>query len=260
MKIIGKQTRYVVIVIGIALVALLVITTRKQQERFCTGISIVFENEGDGCFLNEQAVVAALTGGRDSIIGKPLRNVDVPLLKQRLKKLPYVADADVYFTIQGVLKVRIQQRTIVARVYDIHGGSVYLSQDGVVLPVSLTANERVLVASGNIRDTLKRMAGKNVLRFASGSPLADIAKTASFIMNDSLYKTLFAQLWVNENQDLDLIPVIDNHMVRIGNSDSLAYKLHKLNAFYQKGMIRTGWDQYSLINLKHSNQVICTNK
>lgn len=245
---------------GLALLVLLWVTTRKQQERRCTGIHFVFENQGHGCFLTEDVVLSAMIGGGDSITGKPLAHVDLPKIKQRLLKLPYVADADLYFTLGGMLKVRLMQRAIVARLYDLHGGSAYLSDDGILMPVPGNSAERVLIASGVINDTLIRMVGKSVFSTQTIAPLAEVARVATFIMQDSLYKTLIAQVWVNDNKDLDLIPVIDDHVVRIGNADSLEYKLHKLTAFYQKGMIRTGWDQYSLINLKYSNQVICTNK
>ncbi len=245
---------------GLLVITLLVITLRQQQASRCTEVVVTLAEGAGGVTLNEQSVMRHLTAYGDSVKGMRTRDVDLLQIRQHLLELPYVADADLYFSLRGVLNVKVYPRGVIARVYDQIGHSALLADDGLLMQVTPDGGPRVPVASGMIRDTLRHLTGKNVADAAPGSVLHEIYKTALFIMQEPFYRALFAQIYVNSNQELELIPVVSDQVILLGNADSLEYKFHKLMAFYRKGTIRTGWDQYKKINLKHSNQVICTNR
>jgi len=245
---------------GLLLTTLLVVTLQRQQQTYCTDIVVDMESLGSGVSLDKAAVMAHLKSFNDTIRGKKLQEVDLVGLQRHLLKLPYVAGADLHFTLQGVLKVKVLPRGIIARLYDIHGGSMLLADDGMLLPVPADGGPRVIVASGVITDTLRRMSGKRVAEIHHGSILQEIHKTALYLATDPFRQALITQIYVNKQQELELVPLVDDHIILIGNADSLDYKFHKLMAFYRKGTIRTGWDTYTMINLKYSNQVICTNR
>jgi cell division protein FtsQ len=248
------------VILPVLLVAILAIVVREQKNTWCTGITVEVAHSGQGGFLSEQNIIDHLHKHNDTLEGRNVRSIDVTLLEQQLMKIPYVAMADVYFTLGGVLKVRVQQRNVIARVFDIHQHSAYLADDGTLMPVTPGFQQRVLVANGEIHDTLSRLNGKNILDIQGVAVLKEIHKTASYIHRDTFLQALIPQIYVNQKRELELIPSIDNHTILIGNADSLEYKFRKLLAFYQRGMTRTGWAPYDQINVKYSNQVICSNK
>lgn len=235
-------------------------TTRKEKENVCTEISVQMEGREEGCFLTEAEIIKFLYKNNDTLTGNLVHEIDVSKLERQLKQIPYIADADVYFTLQGVLKVRIQQRRPIARLFDQYNHSVFLADDGMIIPVSKGISKRLLVVNGEFPDTLSEAKGRKVGEARVMPILTDIFKTASFLDRDTFYSALISQIYLNNQQEMELIPSIDDHIILIGNSDSLDFKFHKLLAFYQKGMTRTGWDAYGYINLKYSNQVICTTK
>lgn len=248
------------IALPVLLALLLLVTVREQRAKYCSGISVVLENTDKGSFLTEEDLIRLIYEKHDSLPGQRVHDIDITAIERGLKTLPYVAEADVYFTLHGILKVRIVQRNVIARVFDKHGHSVYLSHDGVIMPVMPDFRQRVIVVSGNISDSLRAITGRNIRETDEGSVLAEIYKVACYIHNDLLYDALITQVYVNESKELELIPSIDDHVILIGNADSLEYKFSKLMAFYTRGMTRTGWDIYDQINLKYSNQVICRDK
>jgi cell division protein FtsQ len=63
---------------------------------------------------------------------------------------------------------------------------------------------------------------------------------------------------VNEHQELELIPRVGNHRVLLGDTIDLQDKFRRLMIFYKEGLSKTGWNNYSVINLKFRNQVVCT--
>ncbi len=248
------------IIAAILMLSLFLITTKKQRERTCTGITVIIENRGYGHVLDEKMVLNHLLKDGDKITGKGITEIDLISIKRRILQLPWVLDTEIYFTLHGVLKIRVEQRSVIARIFDRYGSSAYLGSDGMLMPVSAFSDEPILVINGEIHDTLGRNTGHNISEIKKRNTLAEVFKVASFISQDTFRRALISQIYVNSNHQIELIPVVDDHVIILGNADSLDYKFHKLMAFYKKGMIRTGWDTYNIINLKYGNQVICTNK
>ena len=88
--------------------------------------------------------------------------------------------------------------------------------------------------------------------------IEQVYELAKFIVADTFWNAQAEQIYVNENQELELIPRIGNHRIVIGDAENLAEKFNRLMIFYTQGLNKTGWNNYSVINLKYRNQVVCT--
>jgi cell division protein FtsQ len=83
----------------------------------------------------------------------------------------------------------------------------------------------------------------------------------TYTSNNEFWNATVQQLYVNANGEIEFIPRIGNHTVILGDDQLLESKFNKLLLFYQEGMNKKGgWNQYSTINLKFKNQVVCTKK
>ena len=83
---------------------------------------------------------------------------------------------------------------------------------------------------------------------------------ASFVYKDPFWKAQIMQVYINNEGDMELIPRVGNHTIILGDVSGLEDKFSKLMIFYKQGLSKTGWNEYSTINLKYNNQVICTKK
>jgi cell division protein FtsQ len=236
------------------------LTLKYEKEKICTSVAIETENDTDGSFMTKEDIYNYLFPGGDHLVGKNVNRIDVTVLENKLMQNPYVYGADAYVTPQGVLKIRVQQRKPIARIFDPFGKSVYLSSEGILMPASEGINRRIMVVSGILRDTIVKYTGKSVNEIHIMPVLKEVYATAAFLDKDTVYSSLTGQIYINEDQELELISTMDDHTILIGNADNLEWKFKKLMAFYKKGMPRIGWDVYSKINLKYSNQVVCTTK
>ncbi|MDR1090381.1 MAG: hypothetical protein LBL79_04825 [Prevotella sp.] len=59
------------------------------------------------------------------------------------------------------------------------------------------------------------------------------------------------------NQDITLIPRVGDHRIILGDLDGYKERLNKLMTFYRNGLNETGWNKYSVINLKFDKRVVC---
>src|SRR5690606_7870210 len=87
--------------------------------------------------------------------------------------------------------------------------------------------------------------------------VAAVFKTAQYISGDSLWSSQVVQLYVNQDQDIELVPRVGGQRIILGNADSLDRKFEKLLLFYRKIVPKTGINAYKSVNLKFAGQIIC---
>jgi len=83
---------------------------------------------------------------------------------------------------------------------------------------------------------------------------------AQFIYNDELWRAQIAQVYVDNPNNIELIPRVGPHTIILGSADNFEHKLAKLRIFYQTALPEEGWNKYKQINLKYSNQIVCTKR
>ena len=120
-----------------------------------------------------------------------------------------------------------------------------MNKFGFKFPVSRNYTKNVLVASGNIQDSLD---------------LKSILKVSSYVCESMLWNSQITQLYINTNKDIELVPRVGNHIINLGNADNLEEKFENLKLFYSQAVKQTGWRKYKEINLKYKNQIVCVKR
>ena len=135
------------------------------------------------------------------------------------------------------------------------------------MPLSDKYTARVLVVNGNIHEpfvrrnmyTVKEIAKNEI--FKEVSMLDDIYEMATFIANDSVLSPLIQQLSITSEKEFEMFPAVGNHKIIFGEATNIEEKFEKLKLFYKEGLNKTdNWNKYAIVNLKYSNQVVCTKK
>ncbi len=240
-------------IIGLAAVVFVVVFAfNKSKEQKCTDVrfDIVSEDKSFIGVINE--VKSDLkVAGYDALEGILLSAIDLKAIEIVVEKSPYVANAEVYSTIRGIVYVKIEQRVPLVRIYNHDGNSFFVDKDGFKMPILKNSNQHILVANGFIVEKLDSQ--KNVL-----SPMAKkIVFTANVIAADSLMNALCEQLYVNSQFEIEMITRVGDHKVIIGDTTDLSEKLNKLAVFYREGYKNEDLDKYQSINLKFKGQVVC---
>jgi cell division protein FtsQ len=252
-----------VVIASGAFLVMLGFVDHRQSALKCQGlvINIVNEDEHDFIDRNEVRDIIQFNG---SVLGKTLGAINMGVLEKRILNNPYVKHAEVYSALDGTLHTDLVQRTPIVRIVNMSEEQFYIDNEGVFMPTSDRYTPPVLVASGFIFNRFSE--GKVHYQFNSGDPSAhplpriieQVYVLASHIEADSFWSANTEQIYVNEHQELEMIPRVGSHRILLGDTVSLGDKLERLHHFYREGLSKTGWNKYALINLKYKNQVVCT--
>ena len=193
--------------------------------------------------------------------------MNVTEIEQVLNSHPAVANAEVSMSIDGVVKVEIKQRRPVIRVINADGDSYYIDDEGKLMPLSDKYTMKVLVANGDIRDPYAKRYTQPVTEMGKDSALRaesmldELYAMAKYIGADEFWNAQVQQIYVNNEKDMEIVPMAGNQRIVFGDTTDMDEKFKKLMTFYKEGLNTTGWwDKYSIINLKFRNQIVCTKK
>jgi cell division protein FtsQ len=223
----------------------------------CSGVSIDIRDSSEYHFVTKRGLLNTIyASGR--VLGKPVGNLDVTGMEKRVKEMRELKVAEVYVASDGIIHVYADQRDPVMRVMPDGGGDYFVDREGVVVRKRNLYNPRLHVVGGNITISRKMLDGVSVLDTTiKNSILKDIYYMIEYIDDDDFWSAQIDQVYVDKNNEIDLVPRVGNHLIHLGTVDNLDGKLRNLEAFYDKVLPEVGWNKYSVINLEYRDQIVC---
>lgn len=222
----------------------------KKTALSCTEVKVLIP--GADNFIEREEIDAILKQGQGVLIGKKLKDINLETIERNIKSNPYIAFSTVYADMNGIIHIEVKQRQPILRVINANNQDFYIDKNGLKMPVSSNFTADVLVANGKI---LEHFSGKvDTLITKTGR---DLYAAALFIKADTLWDAQIEQIFVDEKNDLELIPRVGNQRIILGNADSLQVKMTNLLAFYKQAMPKVGWNTYKTISVKYTNQIVC---
>ena len=235
----------------------------KEKMMLCKYINISVDNEAIGnYFVESQDIKELIYSKGNALIGQPMRKINVQQLEEVIRNNPFVENAEVYLTIDGEVNVEVKQRIPLVRIINSVNESFYIDKHGTLMPVSDKYAARVPIATGNILEKYSFRGLKTLNEegdtLNKNTMLDTLFFLAKYIEKNEFVNSLVEQIYVNEENEIELIPRIGHHQIIIGDVTNLDEKFKKLLIFYKKGLNKAGWNEYSTINLKYKDQVVCT--
>jgi cell division protein FtsQ len=260
-----KITRISILWLLILLYLILVsgFISEKQAGQIINSIDIKIKDGEKTHFIDTEDIKEMLYASRFNILGERVSNIKLKTIEDNLKQHQIIKIAEVYLTERGILHVDITQRHPFIRVFNNHGQSYYLDDEGNILPLVQSFSPYVLIVNGHIDEPFDPARIKNINKFRFDSLnrrqrcLYDVFNLASFINNDDFWKSQIVQVYVSQKYEFELIPRVGSHIIEFGSTDQLEEKFYKLKLLYLQGFNQLGWNLYSRINLKYENQIVC---
>lgn len=236
------------IVLGLGTIVLFGAALQKKAQKICTGIQVEIAGAAQNMFLDEKEIVGLLNL-QQPVVGTGMNKTDLRGLESFVEKNSWIQNAEMYFDNQQILQVRIVERQPVARVFLIDGGSFYVDSNGLRLPLSDKVSARVPVFTGF-------PSSQPILAKPDSALLDGIVNLAQFIQADSFWMAQIAQVNINGQSNFELIPMVGNQLILLGDADVLDKKFHRLNAFYQQVLLQQGLNTYEKLDIRFDNQVV----
>ena len=236
----------------------------KRHEQVCTALEINILDSARSRFVTKNDILQMVENRSQKIVGVLLDSINTKKIEQRLCELAPIRSATIYKTIDGKLYINVMQRTPVVRCINRYGESFYLDEQGELLKHSSRYYAHVLVANGyiNLRPEQKGYNVFNTENVTAGkrNVMRELFELAGYINGNRFWKAQIQQIYVNEEGEFELIPLVGAHVIVFGTFDKADEKFSNLASFYRNGLNVKGWNSYEAINLKYDGQIVGTRK
>ena len=101
---------------------------------------------------------------------------------------------------------------------------------------------------------------KNKLSHPDSLVLFDIKAIAQYIQQDSMLLAQVAQVDITSQRTYEIVPLVGNQLIKIGNAENLDEKFSKLKMFYQQVWSKVGFEKYETIDVQYSGQVVAVKR
>ena len=224
----------------------------KKNQKTCTGVQIEISGASQHMFLDEKEIlqILNLTG---KLKGTPTGKINLRALEKVLEKNSWIQNAEMYFDNNQLLEVKVIERQPIARVFVQGGYSFYVDSAALRLPLSDKLSARVPVFTSF-------PSSKAILAKPDSSLLEGIVKLASFIQADSFWMAQIAQVNINPHHKFEVVPLIGDQLIIVGDADQLDKKFNRLKAFYQQALLQQGINAYEKLDLRFENQIVAVRR
>jgi cell division protein FtsQ len=240
------------LVVGIATLALLIAAVYNKESKHCKGVDITISGVTNNFFIDKNDVYNIIkNNGGDSTQHIALSAINLKLIERELEKDVWVKNAELYFDNNNILKVSVEEREPVARIFSNTGSTFYIDSSCKVLPLSEKFSARLPIFTGFTSD--KKVLSK------SDSVLLQSIKSISVKINvDTFLTAMIEQIDIVAKNNFEFIPKLGKQKILFGDAEDVDAKFKKLKLFYKNVIAQTGWNKYSSINLQFKNQVVAS--
>lgn len=252
---------------GVLIIFLTGFAIHQHNERTAIGIDIAIEPFGEHQFISEQDLTTTLIRNGFALENQAISTVDIPVIEQLVLANPDVENCEACMTVEGKVFLRVLQRRPIARFTNLAGESFYMDDKGKLMPWSSTYTAPVILVNGMFVDNYATMKDRDFSGVDADSSLRsltildDIWNIVKKIDADSFLRVQMVQLYVSPDNGFELIPRVGDHKIVFGDAQNIDGKFEKLQMFYSYGLNKTGrWTEYSAIDLRYKNQIVCTKK
>jgi cell division protein FtsQ len=255
-KLNNKKLVYSVLwlLVGIGCITLLIAAINRKESRICNGVDITITGVSNNFFIDKNDVYAIIkNNGGDTTDKKSLGEINLKNIERELEKDVWIKNAELYFDNNNILKISVEEREPVARIFTNDGNTFYIDSSCKILPLSNKFSARVPIFT-SFPNVGKAMLAKDSLLLANAKDLSIKIAADSFLM------AMIEQVDVMPKNTFEFIPKVGRQKILFGNAEDADAKFNKLKLFYKNVIAQAGWNKYSVINLQYKNQVVATIK
>lgn len=242
---------WLLVIAGIT--SLLVAANSKTKEHVCGEILIGIRGNEGKLYVEKQDVLEMIEKTMaGELLGRPLLQFNLALLERNLEKNPWIRNAELYFDSKDALHVFVEEREPIARVFTTRGSSFYMDSSGARMPLLEKMSIRVPVITG--------LTAATRLNQSDSAFLDEVKAVAYFVFSNEFWNAQVGQIDITADRRFELIPVIGDHVIRLGDGKDAAEKLNRLFVFYKQVMSKVGFHKYATLDVQFTGQVVAIRK
>lgn len=229
----------------------------RVYNEICGELSIAVTDSSRYRFITAAGILSMIQDKDIKFLGQALHTIDLDGIEAMLSERREFECVEVYTTVDGVLHIDADQRDPLMRVITSYGNNYYIDKYGYVIPHSQTYTPRMIVVSGNIEVPDSCILGSSILDYDDDLLIRRTFKLLAYINEDKFWQELIQQVWINEKEEIELVPRLGDHIVKFGEAGNIEWKFNLLRTFYEETMPVKGWDKYDEIDMRFDGQLVC---
>lgn len=222
----------------------------------CTGLNVVIADSSMNRFVSKADVKKFLDKEYGEYVGMPLDSIDLAKVEKIIDGRSAVNKSEAYTTRDGMLNVKVTQRTPVVRFQKSDGG-FYADAEGFLFPLQSSYASRVQVIDGEI--PLKANSGYKgeITDEKERAWLEKVIDLVNYMENSRTWKDKIVQITVCDGGELIMVPREGTERFHFGQPDEIHEKFRKMEKYYTAVVPAKGEKEYSVVNLEYDGQIVC---
>jgi cell division protein FtsQ len=207
-------------------------------------------------FVSKADVKKFLDKEYGEYIGMHLDSIDLAKVEKIIDGRSAVNKSEAYTTRDGMLNVKVTQRTPVVRFQKSDGG-FYADAEGFLFPLQSSYASRVQVIDGDI--PLKANSGYKgeITDEKERAWLEKVIDLVNYMENSRTWKDKIVQITVCDGGELIMVPREGKERFHFGQPDEIQEKFRKMEKYYTAVVPAKGEKEYSVVNLEYDGQIVC---
>ena len=237
MKAVYTIIKWLVLISSLSVILSFTNSNRKNQIAYLNNIEIDYKK-----FIDNKNILKYLTENYVSFDSTLISDIDFVSIEKALNEHPYIKKAEIYTDQTGKVNLSLKNRIPFVRIIN-NSDDFYLDSKMTRFPINDNYTENVLIITGEFILTNSKAK-----------------KLITLINNNEFWRSQITQIHFIAEEDVILITRVGDQLIEFGDLNDQEDKLNNLNIFYKKVMPVQGWQKYSKVSLKFSNQIVCTKK
>jgi cell division protein FtsQ len=213
----------------------------SEEQTLIKTVTIELIQHDNQLFLNKQDVIELIDKQDDSLLFRSVNTINTAMLEESLENHPFIADAEVFSTLDGLLSVQVEQKLAIARVID-NNQHYYLDAEGHPFPVTKAYSATVPVFTG-LQDSASLYNALQLLKTVQAT---------------NYFSSWLAEIHTTSSREIELIPVNGNHRVLFGTPELSTEKLKKLKGFYSTVVTEENLNEWKTLNVAYDKLLVST--
>ena len=242
------------LLLACGVIVLLVAAMTKKETDQVSKVNIIIEGVQNHYFLDKKEVTKILERvNNGKLENSRIGALNLSAMEKELIKDQWIKKVEMFYDNNKVLQITIDEREPVARIFTTTGNSFYIDTAMTRLTISQKFSARLPVFTNFPTDVI-------VLTKKDSALLKEIGVLSDFIANDPFWMAQVEQIDITPYYTFELTPKLGNQIIRFGNADNYKEKFNTLLAFYKNIQTKTGWNQYSVVDVQFANQVVAVKR
>ncbi len=240
------------------------VSDERDKERL-KGIRVRVGTPEGVHFMNEERARSIVEKNFGPLDERPIHNLPLEKMERVLSKKPAVGKAELFVSIEGTLRIELDQREPVLRMIDREGKGSYLDKSGKLMPLSSRYTAHVPVITGDFHLSWWKGSGEATrqdspsakLSASEKSMVKGVKKLGKILRESRFWQAQIQQVTLGPAGKATLIPRLGDQRILFGKLRDQKNKFRKLMAFYQNSLGNTDWKQYDTLDLRFEDQIVC---